>query len=312
MNKTRKFAIVAAVLTVVGWTGTARAQEAAGNLRYSITVSKFENQSGWRGQWDLGDAWGAVMTDALQASGRFIVLGEGDMRAEAMREQDLGASGRTAGGAKTPAIGQMTPAQLLVKGAITHAQGSTTGGEGGIGFKGIRLGGGTDAGEVNATVYIVDSRTGQVKSSTKVVGRAGRKKLSVGYSGGALGGLTGGLSGFKKDNVGKATEDAVEQAVAFLVQQLETIPWQGSVILASPERVIVNRGVREGVAVGQQFVVGTAEELVDPDTGEVLDVSMTQVATLQVVDAKEKIATCKVLDGDAAGIQKGMTVQPAR
>ena len=141
---------------------TPAAPAAGGNLRYSITVSKFENQAGWHGQWDIGDAWGSVMTDALQASGRFIVLGEGDMRKEAMNEQDLGASGRTAGGGKTPAIGQMTPAQLLVKGAITHVQDSTTGGEGGIGFRGIRIGGSKDAGEINATVYVVDSRTGQV------------------------------------------------------------------------------------------------------------------------------------------------------
>ena len=32
------------------------AQEAAGGLRYSITVTKFENKAGWYGQWDIGDA----------------------------------------------------------------------------------------------------------------------------------------------------------------------------------------------------------------------------------------------------------------
>ena len=84
-------------------------------LRYSITVSKFENRSGWRGQWDLGHAWGAVLTDALNQTGRFIVLGEKDMRNEALREQDLAASGRTAGGRNVVVTGQMTPAQLLVK-----------------------------------------------------------------------------------------------------------------------------------------------------------------------------------------------------
>ena len=35
----------------------AQAQEASGGLRYTITVSKFENRSGWYGQWDIGDAW---------------------------------------------------------------------------------------------------------------------------------------------------------------------------------------------------------------------------------------------------------------
>jgi curli biogenesis system outer membrane secretion channel CsgG len=106
--------VMAGVLAVSGQ--VFGADTGKGNLKYSITVSKFENRAGWSGQWDIGDAWGAVMTDSLNASGKFIVLGEKDMRAEAMREQDLGASGRMAGGNKTPKIGQMTPAQLLVKG----------------------------------------------------------------------------------------------------------------------------------------------------------------------------------------------------
>ena len=40
--------------------------------------------------------------------GKFIVLGETDMRAASLDEQDFAASGRTAGGKKAPATGQMT------------------------------------------------------------------------------------------------------------------------------------------------------------------------------------------------------------
>ena len=32
------------------------AQDATGGLRYTITVTKFENRAGWHGQWDIGDA----------------------------------------------------------------------------------------------------------------------------------------------------------------------------------------------------------------------------------------------------------------
>lgn len=285
--------------------------EAKGGLRYSISVSKFENRAGWAGQWDLGDAWGAVLTDALQGSGKFIVLGEKDMRVEAMQEQDLGASGRTAGGAKTPKVGQMTPAQLLVKGDITHVQESTKGGEGGIGFRGIRLGLGGDTAEINVTIYIIDSQTAQVKASTKVVGKAGRKGLSVGYSGSGLGGLTGDLAGFSKSNVGKATEDAVAQAVTFLVKQLDKIPWEGSIALATADKIIINRGTREGVAAGQEFVVGSVEEVKDPDTGEVLDRSVNKVGKIRVKDLKEKVSYCEALEGGDK-IQKGMSIQPAK
>ena len=296
-----------AAAVVAGILGMATAQ-AEGNLRYSITVSKFPNEAGWSGQWDVGDGFTTIMTDALQQNGKFIVLGDSEMRQEAMAEQDLAASGRMAGGNKAPQVGRMTPAQLLVRGSITHVQDDTTGGSGGLNFKGISIGGSKGKAEVNITVYLVDSETGQVKASQKVVGVAGRRGLGVGYSGSALGGLGGNLEGFKKDNVGKACEDAVVQCVEFLEKQLESIPWEGSIMLAKEDKLVINRGTREGVAVGQKFQVGSTEELVDEDTGEVLDVEIKTLGTTEVTEAKEKIAYCTPL----AGAEKGMSVMPVK
>ena len=126
-------------------------------------------------------------------------------------------------------------------------------------------------------------------------------------TGSALGGLTGDLSGFKKDNVGKACEDAVAQGVKFLIEQLEAIAWEGSIMMAKGTKIIINRGTREGVAVGMSFKVGEIEELVDEDTGEVLDSEMTVIAELEAIKVKEKITYCKaVIGGDK--VQKGMTV----
>jgi curli biogenesis system outer membrane secretion channel CsgG len=283
-----------------------------GNLRYSITVTKFDNQAGWSGRWDIGDGFGEIMTNALNESGWFIVLGEKDMREAAMEEQDFAASGRVAGGKKAPKMGRMTPAQLLVKGAITHVQDSTTGGKGGLQFRGITVGGSKDSAEINMTMYLVSSETGQVAASTKVIGKSGRKGLGLGYYGDKLKGLTGDLEGFQNDNVGKACEDAVGQAVTYLIQQVQNMPWEGSVLSAKAGRIAINRGSREGVQVGNKFDVGHAEQLVDEDTGEVLDEEMTQIATLQVTEVKEKIAYCKVLSGNGGQIQKGMTVHPAK
>lgn len=280
--------------------------EATGGLRYSITVSKFENRAGWHGQWDLGDAWGTVLTDLLTQSGKFIVLGEKDMRQEALDEQDFAASGRTAGGSKAPQTGQMTPAQLLVKGAITHVQDSTAGGGGGISIKGIRVGGSGGKGEINATIYVVDSETGQVLASKSVVGTSTQKGLSLGYSGAGFG---GDVEGFKKDNVGKAVEAACNEAVKFIVSQLGEIPWTGSVVRTSAGKVYVNRGSREGVGVGQEFVVGKEDVVRDPDTGEVLDRNLEEIARLQVTQVKEKLSICSVTKGSAGAIKQGMAVQ---
>lgn len=303
MKMMKNMLVCLAVLTACIAIG---ADQSGGNLRYSISVSKFNNEAGWSGRWQIGTAFGEIMTDALQGSGKFIVLGEKDMRKEALAEQDFVASGRTAGGKKAPKMGRLTPAQLLVKGAITHVQSSTTGGRGGVSFKGISVGGKKDRTEVNATIYLIDTTTGQVKASTKVVGKAGRRGLSLGYSGSPL---SGNLAGFKKDNVGKACEDAVAQAVEFLVKQLETIPWEGAILKAG-KKIIVNRGSREGVTVGQLFNVGTVENIVDDDTGEILDTEVEQVGKIKATKVKEKICYCETIAGKDK-IQKGMTIVPA-
>ncbi len=279
----------------------------AGNLRYSITVTKFKNEAGWHGHWNVGNGFSTIMTNTLHESGWFIVLGDSEMRNAAMDEQDFAASGRTAKGKKSAKIGRMTPAQLLVRGSITHVQNDTGSGGGGINIAGFSIGGSAGQAEINATIYLVDSETGQVKASTSIVGVSGRKGFKIGYHGSDLGGLTGGGGGQKIDNVGKATEDAVGQAVQFLIQQLESIPWEASVLLVKGNKIIINRGSREGVTVGTTFKVGGVEELVDPDTGEVLDSEMTQVGTIKVTKIKEKIAYCAAKSG-GGDIKKGMSV----
>ena len=99
------------------------------------------------------------------------------------------------------------------------------------------------------------------------------------------------------------------QAVEFLIKQLDKIPWEGSVVSANKGKIIINRGSREGVAVDQSFIVGKLEVITDPDSGEVLDSSVTKVATIKATTVKEKISICEdVSNGDK--IEKGMSVQP--
>jgi len=301
-----QLAALTALVCIAGTVLAPMANAKGSNLRYSITVHKFKNEASWHGRWNLGDGFTTIMTDVLNETGKFIVLGDSEMRGAAMTEQDFAASGRVAGGKKAPKTGRMTPAQLLVRGSITHVQ-ETGGGKGKLRFKGISLGGSKAKAEVNITMYLVDSETGQVVASKKVVGTSGKRGIGVGYYGSKLGGLTGDLSGFKSDNVGKACEDAVSKGVKFLIEQLEDIPWEGTVVLVKGTKIIINRGSREGVAEGTKFRVGEVEELVDPDTGEVLDSEMTTVAELEATKVKEKITYCKAVVG-ADQVKKGMSV----
>jgi curli biogenesis system outer membrane secretion channel CsgG len=285
---------------------TFAADPAKGGLRYSIGVTKFENKGNWGAQWALGDAWGAVLTDSLQKTGKFIVLGESEMRGASLQEQDLAATGRTAGGDKAPVKGNLTPAQLLIKGEITNYQESTSGGDGGLAIKGFRIGGGMDKAEINLTIYVVDSTTGAIAASKSVVGKASRVGVKTGYTNSQF---SGDIGGFKKSNIGAAVTDAVDQAVAFIQSQVANVPWSGQIVVAKGDTVYINRGEREGVTAGQHFQVGAAEAIRDPSTGELLDRNFTKAGEIEVTQVKEKISICKVTAG-ADKIAQGMTVQP--
>lgn len=268
---------------------------AQGGLRYTIQVREFENKAGWHGQWQLGDAWGAVLTDKLQQSGKFIVIAEQDMREAAMDEQDFATSGRTAGGNKAPQTGQMTPAQLMVKGVITQFDDGTSGGGAGVGYKGVgvRVKGGTSL--ISGTVYLVDTTTGMVKASENFEAEIKKRGLGLSLN---KAGFHGDVGGFKKTPAGKLMNQACEDVVSFLITQTESIPWSATVISAG-SKIIINRGTREGLGTGQMLRVGRAEEIRDPDTGELLDSDFTETGTIRVTQVKEKIAYCEAVSGNS-------------
>ncbi len=310
MNRIFKMGITLMMAVVVGlWAEENVIKEPPkGNLRYSIMVQKFKNEAGWSGRYSLGDGMTTAMTNILRKSGWFVVLGDKEMRKAAMQEQDFAAGGRTASGKKAPKMGRMTPAQLLVRGSITNVQ-ETSAKKGGLNFMGISLGGSGGNAEINITIYLVDSTTGQVVASHDIIGNSGRTGYSLGYSGSDLGGLTGGFGGEEKDNVQKAVEDAVGQITNYLIGQLDEIPWEASLMMAKTNKIIINRGERDGLTIGKVFNVGEIEELIDPDTGELLDSEMTVIGTIEVTKVKKKIAYCKALSGGKA-ISKGMSVFP--
>lgn len=291
---------------VVGLAQSAAAQ--TGGLRYTITVGEFENRSGWTGQIQLGNAWATIMTDVLNQSEHFIVLAERPMRAAALEEQDLAASGRTAQGGKAPATGHLTPAQLVVKGAITHVQDDAKGKQGGINLGKISFGGKKKVTEINATIYLMETTTGQVLSSTSVVGISKSRGGGVGIHDGDV---SASFSGHKDDNMTKAITAAVAQTVEWLVAQLPRIPWRGSVVMVEDQMVYINRGSREGVQAGWKLVVGEEKVIRDPDTGEVLDQSFQEVAQLEAVQVKEKLSVCRVITGDTLDVRKGLSVELA-
>jgi curli biogenesis system outer membrane secretion channel CsgG len=297
-------AIAAATLLFPG-------QEAAGqsrDLRYTVMVAKFENRSNWSGHWELGSAWGAVLTDQLNQTGRFIVVAESDMREEAMAEQARVATGATAQGPRAPTRGQMTPAQLLVKGVITHFQHEVASKKGGFNLGGFGMRNRKETAEINVTLQMVDSTTGMVVASKSVVGSSTDKKKSFRFSGGDL---KVDQEVVKNDNVKTALAAAVGEAIDWMTGQLDRIPWRGSVVLVRDDQIYIDRGAREGVTEGLSFSVGESEIIRNPSTGEVLDEVITERARIQAVRVQDRVSICKVTAGDASTIYEGMGITPA-
>jgi len=284
----------------------ALAESSGGSLRYSVFVEKFENKTD---QPRLGDEWATELTSALQESGRFIVVAQEDMQHSAFKEQARATSGVTAQGRKTAQKARMTPAQLLVKGVITDFKQGAAGQESGIGIGGIRLGGGRARTEISATIQMIDATTGTVVVSRRFTGIAQNRAFTLGYAGKDR---NGALKAGESDNVHAALEKAIDDVIPWMTGQLSNVPWRGSVLKTEGDKVYINRGSREGVSAGDEFIVGESEHLMDPDTGEELDELVRERARLRVLQVQERTSVCSVISGNPGLVITGMGVRPGR
>ncbi|MCO5067074.1 MAG: CsgG/HfaB family protein [Kiritimatiellae bacterium] len=265
-------------------------------LKQAIGVKGFSNEAGWHGSWELGDNLSKMLESALFDSGRFVVV-QREQLTDVIAEQDLAASGRTAGAKKVAQTGKIRPAKYLASGAITQANEDTAGSDAGISIKGFRIGGSKSTAQVTAIITLTDTTTGEIVAKERVVGKAGGAGVRLGYWG-AIGGE---LGGFAKTPIGEAAQDVIDQAVKFIAQKMETFPFEGSVIKVTDRgQIIINRGSEFGVEVGQNLVmVSEGEELIDPDTGALLGSEEgEEIGRATVSKVSEKVSYADITDGD--------------
>jgi curli biogenesis system outer membrane secretion channel CsgG len=270
-------------------------------IKHAIGVQEFSNASGFFSSLSLGSNLSVMLESALIDSGRFVVVERGAL-GSIIKEQDLVTAGRATGGKKVAQTGKLRSAKYIATGAITAAEQNTAGNSGGLSFKGIRVGASGGKATLTAIIKIVDSTTGEILAKKSITGTAGKRGLSLGYSGSNLGGLRGDVAGFAKTPMGEAAQDVIDEAVKYLSTEMEDYKLDATVVSVTGDgQVIINRGEQYGVGPGQSFVVSTeGEELIDPDSGEILDrIEGEVVGEIEVTKVKEKIAYCKVIDGDA-------------
>lgn len=266
-------------------------------LKHAVGCKDFENQAGWHGQWKIGHNLSIMLESALYDTGRFVIVEREKLR-DVIAEQDLAASGRTAKAKKAAKTGLIRSAKYLATGAVTEVEESQSGGEGGIRIKHVKFGLGKEDAQVTVIVKLIDTTTSAIVAKKRIVGKAGKFGLNIGYAGPDV---DVGLGGFKKTPLGQAAQDCINQAAMFIAREMEEFPFEGSVIkTTSSGKVIINRGSQFGVEVGQELDLSEeGETLIDPDTGEILDEEEGQViGKIRVSRVKEKIAYCEILDGE--------------
>lgn len=239
---------------------------AARVLRPVVAVTEFDNQSSFAGQWKLGGGMADLLITELLNSGRVIVLERqhlDDTLGELLRQGRslFRSEGRVA-------TGRLKNVRYMIRGVITDF---TVTGDASGWFRtetsGGRLGG--RSAKVSLNLRITDVETGEVIASVRADGtaRASFFGAAVDYRRLAFGG-----DAFFQTPLGRATEAAIRDAVARILDRLPTEYWMPRVADVVDGRVVINGGENVGLTAGLEFIAREAPRVVtDPLTGDPLD-----------------------------------------
>ncbi|MCP4205032.1 MAG: penicillin-binding protein activator LpoB [bacterium] len=178
----------------------------------SIGVAEFRNKTnaGWWYSgvgWDLAD----TVTNELASLGSFTVVERANLE-PVLREQDLADYGRVSKGTGAK-IGKLTGAKYLVMGSLSSYEENVKGGKGGIGYKGIRLGGKKNEVYMAVDLRVVDTTSGEVAFTRTVEARTGGRGFNVGVF---RSGFGGNLAKEEKTPAGKAIRACLIEIVDYL------------------------------------------------------------------------------------------------
>ncbi len=283
-------------------TGT---KKGAPGLKKIVAVAKFDNKANVSSRWNLGSGMQAQLINALKRSGKFIVR-EQELLKDVFGEQDLAQSGRMAT-SKTARIGKALTAQYLVRGTVTEFDAREVTDDGGFGVYGVRIKGGKSRAHMAVIIDLIDTTSGTIFASKRMEGKAEGR----GHGGGlAVPYVPANLSFGKQKHtpVNKAMQMCIDNAVYFIIEELDKLPWSTTVVKVSEGKIIIKGGKNDGIGPGLEFnVYRKGEELRDPDTGELLDVETKKIGKIRVTKVKDKIAFATPVLGQ--GFERGDLVK---
>lgn len=178
----------------------------------TMAVNDFENNvTGiywWHG--GVGRDLAGMLTNELASTNSFQMVERARLDA-ILDEQDLASSGRV-DPASAAKVGKMVGAEYLVTGTVTAYE-ESGGKGGGIGFRGIRVGGKKEETYLAVDIRVVNTTTGVVEFTRTVEGRSSSKGIALGLS---RGGFSGDLAKEQNTPAGKAIRALVVEASDYL------------------------------------------------------------------------------------------------
>lgn len=280
------------VLVSVGILLLVCAASALAQPKTRIAVLRFEDNTPhhWWVADKLGEAAADKFTTELVNSGQFSVI-ERNRLNDILKEHNL-----VAQGAITPQsavdIGKLLGVELMVMGSVTE-----------FGYEryGSRI-----TSRFRGTMYRytckIDIRVVNVQTAEIIYANSeGSSHIDAGVG---IGGVAGGKDSDYGRVAGKTLEKATQKLVAELAVKaagMSTYVGFGRVATVSGDKVYINRGSEDGVAVGDVFEVWRfGEPIIDPDTGQELGKEESKVGEIEVTSVQAKMSICKINSGEAA------------
>jgi len=262
-----------------------------------IAVAKFDAAGAFMAQyggWDVGGGLAAELTTALVNSGYFIVVERAEL-ASVLREQEM-ALQKIISKDTAAQVGRVLGAQLLIRGSVTEFD-QKAGGTGlrvgvGSGMFGGAMGGQSTEGVVGMDIRLIDTTTGQVIQSHRAEAKLSARGISADIN---VNQVSFGGDKFDKTVLGQATRKAIEQAVAFIIQAMGSVPWTGRVVEVNGDQVYINAGATTGLKPGEVFTVTTVvKELTDPSSGELLGIEEVKLGEIELMNVQEKYSVARM------------------
>jgi curli biogenesis system outer membrane secretion channel CsgG len=274
--------------------------------RKTIAVTRFDAVGSFAaeyGGWDIGGGLAAMLVGELAKTNRFVVVERAELPA-LLREQQMASSGVTTGDDR-PLLG----AQILVRGSVTEFDQDEGGGGFNIGLARNNFLGGLGlaqmTGHVTIDLRMIDASTGAIISTHRVDKRVSESSVALRARTDdiAFGGDT-----FNKTSLGRASREAIEQAVAEIVMGMDNVPWQALVAGVDNDRVFINAGRNANIAPGMTLRAVRADRTItDPATGQVLGSERRTIGDLTVVQVEDRYAVARWMGVEPP--RRGDTVQ---